>query len=195
MISGPSGAGKSTIIRHVLKEVDGVGYSVSHTTRGRRENETDGVDYHFIDRETFRSMIRDGDFLEWAEVYNDLYGTCLSSLRGRMETGMDVIMDVDVQGAGNVRRKFQDAILIFLLPPSIEALEKRLRARGTESEDAVRIRIDEAKREIMECRVYDYIVFNDRIPDAVQRLRSIIIAERCRLPRLMTSVRETFHIQ
>lgn len=195
MISGPSGTGKSTIIRRVLEEVDGIGYSVSHTTRAPRENEMDGLDYHFIDREKFRSMIRDGDFLEWAEVYNDLYGTSLSGLRGRMETGMDVIMDVDVQGAGNVRRNFQDAILIFLLPPSIDALDKRLRARGTESEDAIRIRIEGACREIVECRVYDYIVFNDTIPDAVQRLRSIIIAERCRSPRLMTRVRETFHIQ
>jgi guanylate kinase len=179
-ISGPSGAGKSTVIHQVMKDVPNLGYSVSHTTRRPRAEEVDGRDYHFVDKETFLRMIREGDFLEWAEVYDDLYGTSLSGLHRRLAAGMDVILDVDVQGAGNVRRRFEDSVLIFLLPPTLEVLEKRLRDRGTESEKAFRNRTEKALREIRESRDYDYIVFNDELRDGVKRVASIILAERCR---------------
>src|SRR3989339_2079948 len=194
VISGPSGAGKSTIIRQVMKEVPALGYSVSHTTRQPREKEVDGQDYHFVDKQTFQRMIREGDFLEWAEVYDDLYGTSLSGLHRRLDMNMDVILDVDVQGAGNVRRKFEDAVLIFLLPPSLEVLEKRLRNRATESESGFRNRTEKALLEIRESRDYDYIVFNDEIRDGVKRVVSIILAERCRSRLLFPKAVEIFRI-
>jgi guanylate kinase len=194
VISGPSGAGKSTIIRHVLNEVGDLGYSVSHTTRRPREKEVAGADYHFVDKETFLKMIREGDFLEWAEVYDDLYGTSRSGLHRSLETGMDVILDVDVQGAANVRAEFADSILIFLLPPSLEALEERLRKRGTDTESAVRTRMEKALREIGECGKYDYIVFNDDLEDAAEKVRSIILSERCRSHVLMPRVLEIFRV-
>ena len=195
VISGPSGAGKSTIIHHVMKEIPDLGYSVSHTTRQPREKEVDGQDYHFVDKQTFQRMIREGDFLEWAEVYDDLYGTSLSRLQRRLDMNMDVILDVDVQGAGNVRRKFEDAVLIFLLPPSLEVLEKRLRNRATESESGFRNRTEKALLEIRESRDYDYIVFNDELRDGVKRVVSIILAERCRSRLLFPKAVEIFRIQ
>jgi len=194
VISGPSGAGKSTIIHHVMKEIPDLGYSVSHTTRQPREKEVDGKDYHFVDKQTFQRMIREGDFLEWAEVYNDLYGTSLSGLHRRLDMNMDVVLDVDVQGAGNVRRKFEDAVLIFLLPPSLEVLEKRLRNRATESESGFRNRTEKALLEIRESRDYDYIVFNDELRDGVKRVVSIILAERCRSRLLFPKAVEIFRI-
>ncbi len=194
VISGPSGAGKSTIIRHVMEEIPNLGYSVSHTTRRPREKEAEGADYHFVDKETFLRMIREGDFLEWAEVYDDLYGTSLSGLQRRLGAGMDVILDVDAQGAGNVRRIFEDSVLIFLLPPSLEVLEKRLRGRGTENENAVRNRTEKALREIRESRDYDYIVFNDELRDGVKRVASIVLAERCRSRLLFPKAVEIFRI-
>ncbi|PKN24137.1 MAG: guanylate kinase [Deltaproteobacteria bacterium HGW-Deltaproteobacteria-21] len=194
VISGPSGAGKSTIIHHVMKEIPDLGYSVSHTTRQPREKEVDGQDYHFVDKQTFQRMIREGDFLEWAEVYDDLYGTSLSGLHRRLDMNMDVILDVDVQGAGNVRRKFEDAVLIFLLPPSLEVLEKRLRNRATESESGFRNRTEKALLEIRESRDYDYIVFNDELRDGVKRVVSIILAERCRSRLLFPKAVEIFRI-
>ncbi|PKN64622.1 MAG: guanylate kinase [Deltaproteobacteria bacterium HGW-Deltaproteobacteria-15] len=194
VISGPSGAGKSTIIHHVMKEIPDLGYSVSHTTRQPRENEVDGQDYHFVDKQTFQRMIREGDFLEWAQVYDDLYGTSLSGLHRRLDMNMDVILDVDVQGAGNVRRKFEDAVLTFLLPPSLEVLEKRLRNRATESENAFRNRTEKALLEIRESRDYDYIVFNDELRDGVKRVVSIILAERCRSRLLFPKAVEIFRI-
>jgi len=195
VISGPSGAGKSTIIRHVMEEIPDLEYSVSHTTREPRQNEVDGVDYHFVDKETFLAMIREEDFLEWAKVYDDLYGTSLSGLHRRLGMDRDVILDVDVQGAANVRRKFEDAVLIFLLPPSLEVLENRLRNRGTESEDGFRNRTEKALHEIRQSRNYDYIVFNDEIRDGVKRVASIILAERCRSRLLFPKTAEIFRIQ
>lgn len=194
VISGPSGAGKSTIIHHVMKEIPDLGYSVSHTTRQPREKEVDGQDYHFVEKQTFQRMIREGDFLEWAEVYNDLYGTSLSGLHRRLDMNRDVVLDVDVQGAGNVRRKFEDAVLIFLLPPSLEVLEKRLRNRATESESGFRNRTEKALLEIRESRDYDYIVFNDELRDGVKRVVSIILAERCRSRLLFPKAVEIFRI-
>ncbi|MEW6666508.1 MAG: guanylate kinase [Thermodesulfobacteriota bacterium] len=194
VISGPSGVGKSTIIRRVMKGVDNLGYSVSHTTRKPRGNEVDGKEYHFVTRETFMKMIRDGDLLEWAEVYGDLYGTSFSSLRVRTGQGTDLVLDVDPQGALNIRKSFGDCVLVFILPPSLDVLEKRLRDRGTDSEDALRGRIAEALREIQECLRYDYLVFNVDLSQAVETVKSIILSERCRTACLAQKVRETFPV-
>lgn len=194
VISGPSGVGKSTVIRLVLQKVENLGYSVSHTTRNPRGKEVNGTAYHFVTRETFTKMIQAGDLLEWAEVYGDLYGTSFSSLRAQTERGTDVVLDVDPQGALNIRRSFKDCVLLFILPPSLEILEKRLRDRGTEGEEALRGRVAKANREIQECLRYDYLVFNDDLPLAVETLKSIILSERCRTARLAQKVREIFPI-
>lgn len=194
VFSGPSGVGKSTLIRLVMQGVGNLGYSVSHTTRRPREKEVNGVSYHFVNRETFTKMIQDGDLLEWAEVYGDLYGTSSSSLSAQVRSGMDVVLDVDPQGALNIRRAFKDCVLVFVLPPSLQALEKRLRDRGTEEEGALRARIAQALREIQECLRYDYLVFNDDLSLAAETVKSIFLSERCRAARLTQKVRETFLI-
>lgn len=194
VFSGPSGVGKSTLIRLVMQGVGNLGYSVSHTTRRPREKEVNGVAYHFVNRETFTKMIQDGDLLEWAEVYGDLYGTSSSSLSAQVRSGMDVVLDVDPQGALNIRRAFKDCVLVFILPPSLQALEKRLRDRGTEEEGALRARIAQALREIQECLRYDYLVFNDDLSLAAETVKSIFLSERCRAARLAQKVRETFLI-
>ena len=180
VVSGPSGSGKSTLIREVRQKVPDLGYSISHTSRPPRGQEKDGVEYYFVSKEIFQKMIDDGEFVEWAEVYQDLYGTSISSLKSQIVIGRDVIMDIDVQGARNIKDHFKDAILIYVLPPSLEILEKRLRARGTDDEKVIRTRLHKAAMEIKNCVSYDYLLFNDRLEEAVEELKSILIAERCR---------------
>jgi len=190
VVSGPSGSGKSTLIREVRQKVPGLGYSVSHTSRPPRGQEKNGVEYHFVSKENFLEMIDNGEFVEWAEVYQDLYGTSVSSLRSQITIGLDVIMDIDVQGARNIKDHFKDAISIYVLPPSLEILEKRLRERGTDDEKAIRTRLKKAGKEIKNCVSYDYLLFNDQLDQAVEELKAILIAERCRksvrLPKAQT---------
>jgi guanylate kinase len=180
VVSGPSGSGKSTLIREVRQKVPDLGYSISHTSRPPRGQEKDGVEYYFVSKEIFQKMIDDGEFVEWAEVYQDLYGTSISSLKSQIVIGRDVIMDIDVQGARNIKDHFKDPILIYVLPPSLEILQKRLRARGTDDEKVIRTRLHKAAMEIKNCVSYDYLLFNDRLEEAVEELKSILIAERCR---------------
>ena len=190
VVSGPSGSGKSTLIRELRQKVPGLGYSISHTSRPPRGQEKNGVEYHFVSKESFQKMVENGEFVEWAEVYQDLYGTSVSSLRSQITMGLDVIMDIDVQGARNIKDHFKDAILIYVLPPSLEILEKRLRERGTDDEKAIRTRLKKAGKEIKNCVSYDYLLFNDQLDQTVEELKSILIAERCRksarLPKAQT---------
>jgi guanylate kinase len=190
VVSGPSGSGKSTLIREVREKVLDLGYSISHTSRPPRGQEKNGVEYHFVSKENFQKMIDNGDFVEWAEVYQDLYGTSVSSLRSQITVGLDVIMDIDVQGARNIKEYFKEAVLIYALPPSLEVLEKRLRERGTDDEKAIRKRLKKAAKEIKNCVSYDYLLFNDELDQAVEELKSIVVAERCRrsvrLPKVQT---------
>mgnify|MGYP001393536384 CR=1 FL=1 len=190
VVSGPSGTGKSTLIRETRGKVPALGYSISHTSRPPRGREKNGVEYHFVSREIFQKMIDQGDFVEWAEVYQDLYGTSVSSLTSQIHLGVDVIMDIDVQGARNIKGHFREAILIYVLPPSLEILEKRLRERGTDDEKSIRTRLKKAAKEIKNCVAYDYLLFNDELEQAVEELKSIVIAERCRksvrLPKAQT---------
>ena len=190
VISGPSGAGKSSLIQ----EVKDLGYSVSHTSRRPRGSEKDGIHYHFVDQETFREMIERGEFVEWAEVYRDLYGTAFSSLEGRRAGGLDVIMDVDVQGARNMRRAVKDAVLIYILPPSIEVLERRLRERATDEEEAIEMRIERSLREIKNCLWYDYLVFNEDLRIAVEEVKAIVLSERCRTSRQAPKAEKIFNL-
>jgi guanylate kinase len=195
VVSGPSGVGKSSIIQAVRQRMDGLGYSVSHTSRKPRGREVDGVDYFFVDREAFRRMIDQGGFVEWARVYDDYYGTSFTSLQSQVRKGLDVIMDVDIRGAKNIKKDFEESVLIFILPPSLEALKNRLKHRGTEDEEVIGRRIEKASKEIGSCVWYDYLVFNDRLEEAVEETRSIIVAERCKRSRRMAKAEELFDIK
>ena len=188
VISGPSGVGKSTVIRRVRERVEGLAYSVSHTSRRPRGVEKDGVEYHFVDRDAFRAMIGKDAFAEWAEVFGDFYGTSLKELSDKTSEGLDVIMDVDIQGAAGMRRRLAECVLVFFLPPTLEDLEARLRGRNTEDEGALAGRIERAVREIEQCSRYDFLIVNDVLDRAVEDLASIIRAERCRTARSLPGI-------
>jgi guanylate kinase len=179
VISGPSGVGKSTIINQIIKKVKGLGYSISHTSRPPRGKEVDGVHYHFVERKKFRHMIDDGAFVEWATVYDDFYGTSYASLKDRMDQGLDMVMDLDILGAENVKKHFMDAILIYVLPPSLEELEKRLRGRATDDKIVIGERLKKVQTELKACVGYDYIVFNKDLQTVVHEVESIITSVRC----------------
>jgi guanylate kinase len=194
VISGPSGAGKSALITGLRGMLPDLGYSVSHTTRKPRGEEVNGIHYHFVDRETFEGMIHNGEFVEWAEVYKDFYGTSFSSLRGQKAQEVDMVLDVDVQGARNLRKHFKDSVLIYVLPPSMEVLERRLRERGTDNEEVIRKRIEKAAEEIKNCVWYDYLIFNADLEKAVEEAKSIVVSERCRRSRQLPKAEGLFNI-
>ena len=194
VITGPSGVGKTTIIRRLRNKLPDVGYSVSHTSRKPRKNEADGVNYHFVDRETFEKMIGEKAFVEWAEVYQDLYGTSISSLRSQTDQGLDVVMDLDSQGAKNIKKSFEDSILIYILPPSLQELEKRLRGRAADDEAEIKARLEKARKEIENCVDYDHIIFNENLDKTLEEVTSIILSERSRRSRRLPQVEKTFKI-
>lgn len=189
VISGPSGAGKSTLIRGVREKAENIGYSVSHTTRSPRSGEQDGVDYFFVDKPVFRKMIDDNAFVEWALVYDDYYGTSRGTLEEKLNAGLDIILDIDIQGAKNIKERINDCLLIFILPPSREILEKRLRDRATDNEDTIEKRIGLAAKELTNCSWYDYLIINDDLEKAQKELESIIIADRCSNERILPEVK------
>ena len=184
VISGPSGAGKSSFVKALLGRypVDLV-YSVSATTRPRRAHEIEGRDYFFLSREEFRRRVDAGEFVEHAEVHGELYGTLKSQTEAVLRSSRNVLLDIDVQGGRSVRRIYPDGVFIFVLPPSIAALEERLRARGTDGEERIKLRLENARREIGIAREYDYVVVNDDLDDATRKVLAIIEAETCRASR------------
>ena len=184
VITGPAGSGKSTILRHVLKDMRGLAFSISHTTRPRRESESDGREYYFVSEAEFRALAVRGAFVEWAEVHGHLYGTSRAEIRARCRTG-DVVLDIDVQGARQVREKIPGAVSVFILPPRFDDLRRRLRDRGEDDEAAIRRRLKNARAEIREARRFDFLIVNERLNRAVLELEAIILAGRCR-----TSVRQ-----
>jgi guanylate kinase len=194
VISGPSGVGKSVLITRLREMLPDLGYSVSHTTRKPRGEEANGVHYHFVDRDTFKRMIDKGEFVEWAEVYKDFYGTSFSSLRAQGAQDVDMLLDVDVQGARNLRGRVKDSVLIYVLPPSMEVLESRLRERGTDDQGAIRKRIEKAAQEIKNCVWYDYLIFNADLEKAVEEAKSIVVSERCRRSRQLPKAERLFDI-
>jgi guanylate kinase len=194
VISAPSGAGKSTIVKALRERTEGMGYSISHTSRKPRTTEKEGIDYHFVEKEAFISLIDAGAFAEWAEVYDDLYGTSFSVLEEQTGAGLDVLLDLDTQGARNIKNHFENSVLIYVLPPSYRILERRLRARGTDDENTIKKRINRASHEIKECGWYDYIVINDDLEKAVGEAQAIILAERCRTPRRAVLVKKLLDI-
>ena len=189
VVSAPSGAGKSTLIGRLMAAVTGVEFSVSWTTRPARPGERDGVDYHFTDEATFRARIAAGEFLEWAEVHGRLYGTARAEALAALAAGKDLVLDIDVQGAAQVRRSGNAAEFIFVMPPSFETLAARLRGRGTEPPDALERRLSEAAREIQRYREFDHIVINDDLETAAADLIAIVRAARTRRGRLEARAR------
>lgn len=174
VVSSPSGGGKTTVLGAALRRDPGLRYSVSATTRPPRPGERDGVDYFFLDAEDFDRRIKGGGFLEWAEVHGHRYGTPVEPIWGWIEEGRDVLLDLDVQGALDVKRSVPRSVLIFLLPPSLAALRERLERRGTEHPDAVRSRLAAAETEMAHSERYDYLLFNDRLEDAVECLLAVV---------------------
>jgi guanylate kinase len=183
VVSSPSGGGKGTLIDRVLKTVPGLAFSVSYTTRAPRGSEENGREYFFIDEPTFRAMIARGEFLEWADVYGHLYGTNYLQVERERETGRDIILEIDVQGAESIRHKVPDSISIFILPPSFELLRNRLVARATDSAADLERRLKGAPSEVAQYEHFDYVILNDDINRASQQLASVIHAERARRER------------
>ena len=184
VISGPSGAGKSSFVKALLGRYPrDLVYSVSATTRSRRAHEAEGRDYFFLGREEFQRRVDAGEFVEHAEVHGELYGTLKSQTEAVLRSGPNVLLDIDVQGGRSVRRIYPDGVYIFVLPPSLADLEERLRARGTDSEERIKLRLENARREIEIAREYDYAVVNDDLEDATRKVLAIIEAETCRASR------------
>lgn len=187
VISGPSGAGKSTFVHELLRLHPDFVYSVSATSRPRREHEVEGTDYFFLDRDDFRARIERSEFVEWAEVHGELYGTLRAQIDRSLAAGKNVLLDIDVQGGRAVRRIYPDGVFIFILPPSLARLEERLRGRGTDSEERIRLRLDNARREINLSHEYDFAVVNDDWDAAARKVNAIVVAETCRATRLIRS--------
>lgn len=183
VLSGSSGVGKSTIIAQVLKQRPELYFSVSCTTRAPRPGEVDGVNYYFISREEFQKRIERGEFLEYAEYVGNYYGTSMTVIREKLEKGVDVLLDIEVQGAAKVRERMPDAASVFIVPPSFEELAQRLRGRGTDSEEKIQKRLETARREAKEIKNYDYIVVNDTVDHAAQEVLAILTAQGCRRER------------
>lgn len=178
VVSAPSGGGKTSLVNALLQRDDHVALSVSHTTRAPRPGERDGVHYHFVSEKEFRRRVEEGVFLEWAEYGGNLYGTAARELDEALARGTDVLLEIDIEGAAQVRERRHDARLVFLLPPSREELESRLRGRGTDSPDVVERRLTIAGREIEAVRWFDYAVVNDDLARAIGDVREILAAER-----------------
>jgi guanylate kinase len=174
IVSAPSGSGKTTLLQHLLRSFNDLRFSVSHTTRPPRQGERAGVDYFFVDRATFLGMVERGEFLEWAEFNGQLYGTNRAFVDEQIESGNDVILDIDVQGARQVKSKVAGATAIFIMPPSFEELQRRLKARNFETDDVIHRRLEIAKREILFYKDYDYIIINDILENSIRLLESIV---------------------
>ncbi len=184
VVSAPSGAGKTSICRDIMKMFPDIVYSVSYTTRPPRPGEVDGRDYRFISDEAFRAGIARGDFIEWNEVYGYLYGTSGSDIKELLERNRDIILDLDAKGAVNLKKIFPEGIYIFISPPSLTELKKRLEKRASESNKTLRTRLENAREEMKEAFWYDYLIFNEKLPVAVEQFKAVYLAEKCRRERL-----------
>jgi len=180
VISAPSGGGKTTLCRRLMEELGGIEFSVSHTTRASRGEEVNGVDYHFVGSEQFQKRIDGDEFLEWATVHGNYYGTDLASAQDRLEAGQDVLFDIDIQGGHQIADRLSDAVLIFILPPNMEVLEERLRGRGTDSDEAIAKRLKAAEDEIRSATGYTHWIVNDQLESALGELKSIVVEQRIR---------------
>jgi len=190
VLSAPSGAGKTTIFRAILEKDPQISYSVSETTRPCRNGEVNGKDYFFVTPEHFQHHIETGYFAEWAIVHHHYYGTPRQYIQQQLDQGFDVLLDIDVQGARQIRQVYPEGVFIFIVPPSIQVLEERLRARKTDTEAAIRHRIEMATEELSHIDDYQYLVINDQLPQAIAETHAIIQAERCRRTRSLFSIQD-----
>ena len=181
VLSGPSGVGKSTVIAELMKQRENLYFSVSYITRQPRSGEQNGVNYNFVDRAEFERMIAAGELLEYAEYVNNYYGTSMKAIQDRLNAGIDVLLDIEVQGAAKVKARCSDALFIFVGPPSFEALSHRLHSRNTDNEEVIQGRLEKAKVEFKEIPNYDYLVINDEVDNAVREIVSILTAAECRV--------------
>jgi guanylate kinase len=184
IVSAPSGTGKTTVVERLVESTPNLAMSRSYTSRAMRAGECDGVDYTFVTRERFESMVAAEEFLEWADVFGNLYGTCAADTEQILAAGTDLVLVIDVQGARQVRRQTVVATTVFVMPPSFQILEQRLRGRSKDPEPAIQRRLSVAREEVAAFSEYDYLVVNDELDSAVNRLRSIVLAERARLQRM-----------
>ena len=194
VVTAPSGTGKTTIINMIRKDMRGVGYSISHTTRKPREGEVNGYHYYFVDRVEFEKMVEAHEFMEWAIVYDQLYGTSISSMNRELSSGKDLLMDLDIQGAEEIERRFPESLSIFILPPSMEILKERLKRRSTNDKVNVDLRMKKAVEEIQRCRDYDFIIVNDDLNEATREIEAIIIAQRANKKRRFPLVQKIFRL-
>ena len=184
VVSAPSGAGKTTLCREMRLRLHDLAYSVSVTTRPPRPGEIDGTDFRFVTRAQFEEMVRRHEMAEWATVHTNLYGTPAAPLEAALREGRDVLLDIDTQGAAQLRARYPDAVLVFVVAPSMAELEQRLRERRSDSEKEITRRLQRAREEVMLWKRYDYLIVNRDVKEAMEQLESIILAERCRVARL-----------
>ena len=175
VVTGPSGTGKTTLVKHALSKLSHISFSISATTRPARPNEVNGKDYHFYDTSTFKRLVENGDFLEWARVYDNFYGTPKKPILNALESGESIILDIDPQGAAQVRSCMPKCTSIFILPPSIAVLEARLRARNTDSEDVIDARMLQIREQLQHCQHFDYLLINDDLQSAQDQFLSLIV--------------------
>lgn len=180
IVTAPSGAGKTTLVQEAVRRDPNLRLSVSYTTRAPREREENGREYHFVDRDTFLEMREAGAFAEWAEVHGNFYGTSREWLAGQLGQGLDTLLEIDWQGARQMRAAFPEAVSVFVLPPSLDELEQRLRRRRTDSEEVIDRRLQAARGEMLHVREFGYVIINDRLPDAIDDLAAIVQAARLR---------------
>ena len=189
VVSAPSGTGKSTLCHRLVKDVPGLIFSTSYTTRKPRPGEADGVDYLFIGEHAFTEMVQAGGFLEWVEVYGQRYGTGRAWIEEKLQAGVDILLDIETTGAKHVHEAMPDAVMIFILPPSRAELERRLQGRRTESDEQMRLRLQRARHELEQYGYYDYLVVNDDLERAYRDLSSIVLATRSRRARTASAAR------
>lgn len=180
VVSGPSGAGKTTLTAWAIKEIPNLRYSISYTSRRPREGERHGIEYFFVNADEFQRMITAGEFLEWAQVHGYYYGTHRAIVQSMLDSGYDIILDIDVQGALALQQKFSDAVLIFIFPPTFHILMERITNRNLDTEETIRRRMQVAEMEMAAYKSYDYLIINNELENAQQELKAIILAHRCR---------------
>ena len=198
IISAPSGSGKSTLVQRLMEADENLAFSTSVTTRPPRPGEIDGSSYHFVTREQFLAMRENGELLEWAEVFDHFYGTSKTVLEQASAAHRDLLLDIDVQGAAQLKEKLPEAVTIFILPPSRQVLEERLRHRSSDPDEVIKRRLADAKREVANFASYDYVLVNDQIDASLDRLRGVLLAERSRQKRMAPLIRpilESFEVE
>ncbi len=193
VLSAPSGAGKTSLCREIIDFFPNLRQSVSFTTRPMRKGEMDGQDYHFVDQRTFEEMTRQNAFAEWAEVHGNLYGTSLATLENGRLQGVDLLLDIDCQGAAQLRKNYRQGVYIFILPPSMEELQRRLQGRQTDMPEIIERRLNNAREEIRQVIAYDYVVVNADFAAAAEELKSILRAEACRAGRVLPTLTGVFN--